>query len=156
MITATPRLAVIASSRMIPISMTSKVRKPTVSDRSAIPPGISSARNAAIAACFALLPLTMFFSTALIICTPWLTPIAKTKNGTRIDMGSRPKPSEVNKPICQMTAITEQAIGKIVSMILREKKYTMSAVMTMAIAKNNTTDFAPVATSPIILAKPMM
>ena len=71
-------------------------------------------------------------------------------------MGSRPKPNDVNNPICQMTAITEHAIGKIVSMILREKKYTMSAVMTMAIAKNNTTDFAPVATSPIILAKPMM
>ena len=42
-ITATPKLAVIASSRIIPISMVSKVKKPIVSDSSAIPPGIRSA-----------------------------------------------------------------------------------------------------------------
>ena len=42
-ITATPKLAVIASSRIIPISIVNKVKKPTVSDKRAIPPGIKSA-----------------------------------------------------------------------------------------------------------------
>ena len=156
MITATPILAVIANSRIMPISITNNVIKPTVSDNSAIPPGTSKFLNAAIDARLAPIPVTACFSTALIICTPWLTPMANTKNGTSIDIGSIPKPIEVSSPSCQITAMIEHTNGNNVSMMLREKKYTITAVIAIAMAKKINTSFAPSATSPIIFAKPII
>ena len=43
MIIATPNEAVIANSLIIPISIDNKVKKPTVSESKAIPPGINKA-----------------------------------------------------------------------------------------------------------------
>ena len=45
-----------------------------------------------------------------IFCAPWLTPMAKTRNGTRIEYGSSSKPKAATKPSSHTTAISEQAI----------------------------------------------
>jgi hypothetical protein len=47
--------------------------------------------------------------------TPWDTPMAKTRKGTSIARGSRPKPSRVMVPNCQTTDTSEQNNGRKVS-----------------------------------------
>ncbi len=44
-----------------------------------------------------------------IFCAPCDTPIAKTRNGTRIENGSSSNPSAATRPSCQNTAMTEHA-----------------------------------------------
>ena len=91
MITQTPRLAEIASSRMVWILISRIVRKPNVSAIRATPPGTSSCRKALLAASRLLSqPENTAERKARIICTPWLTPMAKMRKGTRIDNGSIP------------------------------------------------------------------
>lgn len=50
MMTATPMLALMASSRITPMSMTISVEKPTASQTSAMVPGMNSRRKVALAA----------------------------------------------------------------------------------------------------------
>ena len=47
-----------------------------------------------------------------IFCAPCDTPIANTRNGTRIENGSSSKPSSATRPSCQTTATSEQAIDQ--------------------------------------------
>ena len=67
MIMATPKEAVIANSRIIPISIDNKVIKPTVSESNAIPPGTSKTLKLAWAASLLLLPLLTILEMELII-----------------------------------------------------------------------------------------
>ena len=120
MITATPRLAVIASSWMIGISISRMVRKPAVSVASATLPGMNSRLKQMRAAEWQSSPAVTWPFRALIICTPWETPMAKTRNGTRIDNGSMPKPNSTSRPNCQTTATREQISGRMVSRQERE------------------------------------
>ena len=90
MITPTPRLAEIASSRINWILMTRIVRNPTVSASSATPPGTSSWRNALRPASRSSAPVIISDRNARTICTPWLTPMANTRNGTSSESGSTP------------------------------------------------------------------
>ena len=90
MITLTPRLAVIASSWIVGILITSIVMNPTVSVSSATMPGAMSCMKAARAAVGPSWPLKASLRKVQIFWTPWLTPIAKTRNGTRMENGSMP------------------------------------------------------------------
>ena len=90
MMTATPRLAVIAISWMTRILMRRIVRKPMVSEASAMKPGTRSRRKLFRAAVTESAPSKISAPLALIICTAWLTPMAKMRKGTRIDIGSMP------------------------------------------------------------------
>ena len=92
MMVATPRLAVIAICWMTSILISMMVMKPMVSEISATPPGTSSLRKLVRAAVRPSAPLKTAARLAVIICTPWLTAMAKIKNGTRIPIGSMPKP----------------------------------------------------------------
>ncbi len=47
----------------------------------------------------------------LIICTPWLTPIANTRKGTSMEYGSIPKPRTLSRPNCQTTPMVEHSRG---------------------------------------------
>ncbi len=73
--------------------------------------GMSSCRNVRRAASMLPRPASAASLTALIFCTPWLTPIAKIRNGTSSPRGSIPYPSSTSVPNCHTTAITEQATG---------------------------------------------
>jgi hypothetical protein len=94
---------------MIRIEMNSMVRKPMVSETSAITPGASSffivSRDPCMGDRRGIWEVSVTpsraqssgvrppnsFSTiqALIFCTPWLTPMANTRNGVRMFIGSR-------------------------------------------------------------------
>ncbi|CAH0290385.1 hypothetical protein SRABI112_04183 [Pseudomonas mediterranea] len=84
-ITATPMDAPMASSRITPMSMISKVMKPTASARIAIIPGRNSCRNVRRAAVRALSASLDCKAMPLIFCTPWEIPMAKIRNGTSIE-----------------------------------------------------------------------
>ena len=79
-----------AISWMTRIWITSRVRKPMTSVASAVLPGASRRRKAMREAVSESAPLKTSERAALTICTAWLTAIAKTRNGTRIDIGSMP------------------------------------------------------------------
>ncbi|MNF78423.1 hypothetical protein D3C84_606080 [compost metagenome] len=49
-----------------------------------------------------------------IFCAAWDTPMAKIRNGTRIEYGSRAYPNQATIPSCQTTAIREQPTTSIV------------------------------------------
>ena len=104
MMAATPMLAATAISWMTWIWMKRIVKNPMVSVASAMPPGTSSLRKLVRAADRLSAPSKISEPVELTICTPWLTAIAKTRKGTRIDMGSMPKPSSVMMPSCHTTA----------------------------------------------------
>ena len=90
-ITASPRLAVMPSSRTMAILMCRITRKPSTSVTSATDPGTSSRASAVRAAGSGAAPRTATsWRQALPICTAWLTPMEKIRNGTRMDMGSMP------------------------------------------------------------------
>jgi hypothetical protein len=44
-----------------------------------------------------------------IFCAPCETPMANTRNGTRIEYGSMPKPATATRPSCHTTATSEHA-----------------------------------------------
>src|SRR5690606_21719558 len=106
--TATPILAAIASSWITSMLMTIRVVKPMASEINAVKPAMYSERKARRAASILLAPSTLLLPIALIIWTPWLTPMAKTKNGTSIEYGLIPEPISLMIPSCQITAIIEQ------------------------------------------------
>ena len=93
---------------------------------------------------------------ALVICTACDTAIEKIRNGTRIDMGSRPRPKTGSRPSSQTTGTMAQISAITVSTSEPEYQYSSTAVMTKAMPKNSSTPAAPLAMSPIALAKPMM
>lgn len=84
-ITATPIEAPMASSRITPMSITSRVMKPTASARIAIIPGRNSWRKVSRAAISALSAPLDCKAMPLIFCTPWEIPMAKIRNGTSIE-----------------------------------------------------------------------
>ena len=90
MTTPTPRLAVIAISRITSTGIARIVTKPTRSASSATIAGMNSSRNVRRAASFESAPSSAASLTALIFCTPCETPIAKMTNGTRMPSGSTP------------------------------------------------------------------
>src|SRR5690554_6615741 len=106
--TATPILADRASSRITPISMMYRVKKPIASLTSATEPGTTSAAKVPSAASRGPASPVSRLRKLLTICTPWLTAIANTKNGTNIEYGSMVKPNIVTMPNCHTTAIKEQ------------------------------------------------
>ena len=83
--TATPMLAVIASSRMTGMSITISTAKPTASARSAVSPARNRRRNVKRAATSLCVPRPMSCMMPFIFCAPCDTPIANTRNGTRIE-----------------------------------------------------------------------
>ena len=87
---ATPMLAVTAISRITCTGISRIVTKPTRSASSATIAGASSCRNVRRAAAMLSRPSKANSPTALIFCTPWLTPMAKIRNGTSSPIGSMP------------------------------------------------------------------
>ena len=87
---ATPMLAVTAISRITCTGIIRMVMKPTRSASSAMMAGTSSCRNVRRAASMLSRPAKAASLTALIFCTPWLTPMAKIRNGTSRPSGSMP------------------------------------------------------------------
>ncbi len=87
---ATPILAVMAISRMTCTGIIKMVMKPTKSASRAITAGMSNCLNVRRAASMLSRPSKAASVTALIFCTPWLTPIAKMRNGTSSPSGSKP------------------------------------------------------------------
>ncbi len=83
--TRTPTLAAMARSRITSIWITIRVAKPMPSEISAVRPGTYRERKAKRAAPSELLPWAVPCRIALIICTPWLTPMANTRNGISIE-----------------------------------------------------------------------
>ena len=88
--------------------------KPTESEARATAPGSSRRRKLALAASRPAAPATTSARTELTICTPWLTPTANTRKGTRMDMGSMPNPRAVTVPSCHTTATSEHTSGGMV------------------------------------------
>ncbi|MNR43129.1 hypothetical protein D3C85_1617210 [compost metagenome] len=86
--TATPMLAVSASSRIAWMSNTSSTPKPTASMTSAAMPAPNRRRKVSRAAISLLEPRPMSWRMPFIFCEPWLMPMANTRNGTRIEYGS--------------------------------------------------------------------
>ena len=87
---ATPRLAAMAISWITGTGMSAMATKPTVSEARATVPGSRRRRRPRRAASSGAAPAAASARAAPTIWTPWLTPIANTRNGTRIDMGSIP------------------------------------------------------------------
>ena len=90
MMTPMPRLAVTAISRITCTGIRRMVMKPTRFASRAMIAGRNSSRKVRRAASLLSAPLIAASLTALIFCTPWLVPIAKMMNGTRIPSGSTP------------------------------------------------------------------
>ena len=108
--TATPRLAVSARSWMTSMSITISTAKPTASASSAVSPARNRRRKVKRAATRRCAPRPMSCMIPFIFCAPWLTPMAKTRKGTRIEYGSSSKPKAAIRPSSQTTATSEQAI----------------------------------------------
>ena len=85
------------------ISISMITPKPRAFISSARAPGMNILLKAALAALTESLPASTSCFQALVICTAWDTPIEKIRNGTRIDIGSIPRPSKGNNPRSQMT-----------------------------------------------------
>ena len=96
------------------------VMKPTKAVTSASVPGMNRLEKLSRAAVIESAPSATAFEMALICCTPCETPMAKTRKGTRMASGSRPKPSKVRVPNCQTTDTIEQKIGRRVSSTERQ------------------------------------
>ena len=119
-------------------------------------PGMNILQNAERAASLAEWPASTSCFQALVICTAWDTPMEKIKNGTRIDIGSMPRPSNGNRPSNQTTG--SNATSSATTVRRSEREYTQSnnPVMTKATIKKPITVFSPSTTSPTSLANPTM
>ena len=173
MVSATPTVAVIASSRIIWIGITMIAPKPMQPASSATVPGISSAWKLRMAAVFGSTACRAFSRSCstvpssrppkkisprkrLIICSPWLTAMAKIRNGVSMFIGSMPKPISFSAPSIQTTETSADSTVSEASFIELEYRYSSSQVKAMVIRKNLITLIAPSEMSPTILAKPMM
>ncbi|MCY1399383.1 hypothetical protein D9M71_144360 [compost metagenome] len=155
-ITETPRVAVIANSRTISMSTRAITTKPRALASSATAPGMNSFWKQLREAVTPSAPARVSSFQALVICTAWDTPMEKIRNGTRIDMGSRPRPTSGRMPSSQTTGTTAHISAQPVSIIEPQYQNSSTAVITKATTKNNSTPEAPSAMSPMDLAKPMM
>ncbi len=90
---ATPIIAVIPSSSIIPMGMTTRMPNPTMSVTIAMEPGTSSPLKLRRAAVMLSAPPQTCFEIRLICWTECDTPMANTRKGTRMASGSSPKPS---------------------------------------------------------------
>ncbi len=155
-ITVTPMVAVKASSRTISISTNAMTMKPSAFASSAIAPGMNSFWNECVEAVMPSTPCSISSFQAFVICTACDTAIEKIRNGTRIDIGSRPRPKTGSRPSSQMTGTIAQMSASDVIMNEPEYQYSSTAVITNATPKKTSTPAAPFAMSPMALAKPMM
>ena len=155
-ITVTPIVAVYASSRTISISTKPMTMKPSALASSAIAPGMKSFWNECVDAVMPSAPCSVSSFQALVICTACETAIEKIRNGTRIDIGSRPRPKTGSSPSSQITGTIAQISASAVIISEPEYQYSSTEVITNATPKNSSTPAAPLAMSPIALAKPMM
>lgn len=92
----------------------------------------------------------------LIFCTPWEMPMAKIRNGTSMEYGSRPKPTACIRPNCQTTATRVVISTAMVLRIHQVNQYSSTQVITRAMPKNIATIIRPSIRSPTFLAKPTM
>jgi len=92
----------------------------------------------------------------LIICSPWLTAIAKIRNGVSMFIGSMPKPISGSVPSIHTTDTSAHSTVSEASFTELEYRNSSSHVKAMVKAKNFSTERAPSLMSPTILAKPMM
>ena len=170
MVSATPMVAVTASSRTMRMSISMMVAKPMQPATRATAPGISSSRNERRADSSGSLPWRVRSSATvpssmppkkssprkrLIICSPWLTAIAKIRNGVSMFIGSMPKPIRRRQPSIHTTATSAQATVSEASLTEVEYRYSSSQVKAMVMKKNQITERAPSAMSPTILANPI-
>ncbi|MOA31137.1 hypothetical protein D3C78_1522790 [compost metagenome] len=82
--------------------------------------------------------------------------MAKIRNGTSIEYGSRPKPAACINPSCQTTATRVVVNTATVLRMQLVNQYSRTRVMTKATPKNSTTMIRPSIRSPTFLAKPTM
>ncbi|MCY1376031.1 hypothetical protein D9M69_634910 [compost metagenome] len=82
---ATPILAVIASCRMASMFTSINTAKPTASQTNAVKPAMNRRRKVLRAASTRFMPRPISCMTPFIFCAPWLMPMAKIRNGTRIE-----------------------------------------------------------------------
>ncbi len=114
-ITVTPMVAVKASSRTISMSTNAITMKPKALASSAVAPGMNRFWNDRVEAVTPSAPWSVSSFHALVICTAWDTAIEKIRNGTRIDIGSRPRPNTGSSPSSQMTGTIAQMSASEVS-----------------------------------------
>ncbi|MNO57737.1 hypothetical protein D3C76_482790 [compost metagenome] len=145
-----------ASSRITPMSITSRVMKPTASARMAIMPGRNSWRKVRRAASSGVSASLECRAIPLIFCTPWEMPMAKIRNGTSIEYGSRPKPMTCSRPSCQITATRVVESTAMVERMHLVNQYSRTRVIMKQMPKKPTTMIRPSIRSPTFLAKPTM
>ena len=97
-ISITPMHAVTPSSCTMGISISMITPKPNAFISNASEPGMKILQKAVCAACTEGLPASTSCFQALVICTACDTPMEKIRNGTRIDIGSMPRPSNGSRP----------------------------------------------------------
>ena len=136
--------------------MKSKVANPKPSLNKANIPGTYKPRNAKRDAINLLAPFPDSIAIPLMICTPWLIPIANTKKGTNTEYKSMVKPIKASAPNCQTTATKEATIGINVPRIQREYINNKMAVKIIAAMKNQTMDFTPSSRSASFFGVPVM
>ncbi|MNY32698.1 hypothetical protein D3C86_1669290 [compost metagenome] len=119
-ISITPRQAVTPSSWTMGMSISMITAKPTAFISRASEPGMKILQKAAWAASCELAPASTSCFQALVICTAWDTPMEKIRNGTRIDIGSMPRPSSGSRPSSQTTGSSATTSATTVSLSERE------------------------------------
>ncbi|MNT68021.1 hypothetical protein D3C72_2062170 [compost metagenome] len=102
------------------------------------------------------LPASTSCFQALVICTAWDTPMEKIRNGTRIDIGSMPRPSIGSRPSSQTTGSRATTSATTVKRQEREYSHSSRPVIRNATTKKPITVVKPSTTSPTSLAKPTM
>ncbi len=117
---ATPIIAVIPSSSIIPIGMITRMPNPTMSVTIAMAPGTRRPLKLLRAAVTLSAPPQICFEIRLICWTECETPMANTRNGTRMASGSSPNPSRWIVANSQTTEVSEQERGRTVRIQERE------------------------------------
>ncbi|MNO81220.1 hypothetical protein D3C76_724530 [compost metagenome] len=115
-ISITPMQAVTPSSCTMGMSISMITAKPRAFISSARAPGMKILQKAERAAVTESLPSSTSCFQALVICTAWDTPMEKIRNGTRIDMGSMPRPSSGSRPSSQTTGSSATSSDTTVSL----------------------------------------
>ena len=94
--------------------------KPSALVSSATAPGMNNAVKASRAAATASAPRSTACFHALVICTACETPIEKMRKGTRMDIGSMPKPMSGSSPNSHTTGSSATTSATTVSFNERE------------------------------------
>ena len=119
-ISRTPMQAVTPSSCTMGMSISMITANPSAFISSARAPGMKILLNAAWAATTDESPASTSCFQALVICTAWDTPMEKIRNGTRIDIGSMPRPNSGSRPSSQTTGSSATTSATTVSLSERE------------------------------------